>query len=107
MPAGRIRELSDAFRTTLLGGRVLVTRGVLARGQTSAEQAIAAVKAFDAFTPENDPYSEHDFGSFTVEGTRLCFKIDYYDAEERFGSPDPADPSETACILTLLLPDAY
>lgn len=72
----RIAQFNDAFRTTFLGGRVLVTAGVRALPLEVNAAVLQAVQAFDAFTPENDPHGEHDFGSFTVAGTRICFKID-------------------------------
>lgn len=97
-----IRALNDRFRSSLIGGRALITAGVQGRGE-----AFAAVRAFTAFGPDNDPHGEHDFGSLTVEGTKLYFKIDYYDAAERFGSEDPADPSMTTRVLTILLPEEY
>jgi hypothetical protein len=48
------------------------------------------VHAFAEFTPENDPYGEHHFGSFAV-GMEQFWKIDYYDLPLEFGSNDPAD----------------
>ena len=102
-----IRALNDRFRSSLAGGRVLLTRGVSEKGQGFVAAALAAVQAFTAFTPENDPHGEHDFGSLTVEGTKLYFKIDYYDALERYGSEDPADPEVTTRVLTILLPEEY
>ena len=56
-----------------------------------------------ASTATNDPYGEHDFGALTVAGVRLLWKIDYYDAGMTGGSPDPADPSVTTRVLTLML----
>lgn len=102
-----IRALNDRFRSSLKGGRVLVTQGVSAKGQGFVTAALAAVQAFTAFTPDNDPHDEHDLGSLAVAGAKLYFKIDYYDAEERFGSPDPADPALTSRVLTILLPEEY
>jgi hypothetical protein len=102
-----IRALNDRFRSTLSGGRVLLTQGVSGKGQGFVAAALAAVKAFTAFTPDNDPHGEHDFGSLSIEGTKLYFKIDYYDAAEQFGSEDPADPSMTTRVLTILLPEEY
>jgi hypothetical protein len=61
----------------------------------------------DSFSSDNDPHGEHDFGSLTVSGTKLYFKIDYYDALERYGSEDPADPAMTTRVLTILLPEEY
>ena len=107
MSVDRIRQLNDAFRTTFTGGRVLITAGVQGRGEAFVAEAYAAIKAFTAFTPDNDPHGEHDFGSLTVSGTKLYFKIDYYDAAERYGSEDPADPAMTTRVLTILLPEEY
>ncbi len=105
--AEAIRRLNDRFRQSLEGGRALVTRGVLARGEVFTSQAIAAVKAFEAFTPDNDPHGEQDFGAVEIDGTRLFFKIDYFDLAERQGSPDPADPDVTVRVLTIMLAEEY
>ena len=98
-----VRRLNDHLRRFWLGGRVMVTTGVSALGPRFLEAALAAVAAFDAFDRENDPYGEHDFGALTVAGVRVLFKIDYYNADLSGGSPDPADPSVTARVLTLML----
>ena len=107
MSSDQIRALNDAFRTTLVGGRVLMTQGVHNRGKDFVQEAVAAVRAFTAFTPENDPHGEHDFGSLSVQGQKLYFKIDYYDTAMEFGSEDPADPAKTTRVLTILLPEEY
>ena len=39
------------------------------------------VRWFDAFTPDNDPYGEHDFGSFSYAGETFFWKWDYYDVD--------------------------
>ena len=66
-------------------------------------EALAAVKIYKAFTSENDPYGEHDFGIFEIDEEQLAWKIDYYDLSMRFGSQDPADPSRTKRVLTIML----
>lgn len=101
----RIRELNDAFRRSLSGGQVMVTRGVVASGQ--AMQAIAAVRAFEAFSPSNDPHGEHDFGAFDIKGVRHFWKIDYYAPDMRHGSLDPADPAQTVRVLTIMQANEY
>jgi len=58
---------------------------------------------FDAFTPENNPHGEHDFGAFENEGRRIFWKIDCYDAACEFGAEDPADPAQTTRVLTIML----
>lgn len=103
-----VRRLNDAFRRQNQGrGSFLITDGVRDRGEAFFEAAIAAVRAFDAFTRDNDPYDEHDFGSFSLEGERLFFKIDYYDLALTAHTPDAADPAQTHRVLTLMLAEEY
>jgi hypothetical protein len=99
----KIRELNDAFRRTGDGGRILFTAGVSGLGVAFSHQALALVRRFDAFTPDNDPHGEHDFGSFDHAGERIFWKIDYYDAACELGSEDPADPAKTVRVLTIML----
>jgi len=40
-------------------------------------------------------YGEHDFGSFEADGHTTFFKIDYFDKDLTYHSPDPSDPSVT------------
>jgi Protein of unknown function (DUF3768) len=102
-----IRALNDRFRSSFAGGRVLVTQGVNAKGQGFLAAATSAIQTFNTFTPDNDPQGEHDFGSLTVGGVKLYWKIDYYDQAELAGSEDPADPAVTTRVLTILLPEEY
>lgn len=103
----RIRELNDQLRTTLTGGRVLITPGVAALGPKSVERVVKAITVFDDFCNENDPYTEHDFGALDVEGQKVFFKIDYYDKKFRAHSPDPSDPAVTERVITLMLAEEY
>ena len=103
----RIRELNDALRSTLQGGRVLMTSGVQVLGEAAIAAAITRMRTFSAFTADNDPHGEHDFGRFEVDGTTLYFKIDYYDAQMEAGSEDPSDPAQTTRVLTLMLASEY
>jgi Protein of unknown function (DUF3768) len=103
----RIRELNDAFRTSLEGGKCLFTAGVSDLGVPFSTAALAAVKAFKNFTPDNDPYGEHDFGSCEIGEERLFWKIDYYDLSLEYGSNDPADASQTKRVLTIMLAEEY
>lgn len=102
-----IRRLNDAFRTTLQGGRVVITAGVDALGSERLAALIKKVRTFNSFSPENDPHGEHDFGAFDDEGDRFFFKIDYYDSRCEYGSENPADPKQTVRVLTLMLSDEY
>lgn len=40
---------------------------------------LQAVRTFDNFTPDNDPYGEHDLGSVDWHNEKTYWKIDYYD----------------------------
>jgi hypothetical protein len=64
-------------------------------------------RIFDSFTPDNDPYGEHDFGAFEHEGQRIFWKIDYYAPDMEHGSEDPADPKQTVRVLTIMLASEY
>jgi hypothetical protein len=112
--AARIRELNDEFRRdpSLLGVRIgldklVVTRGVAAGGDAFVDRAMRAVRDYADFNERNDPYGEHDFGTFTLDGTELMWKIDYYDSDLQYGSPNPADPDVTRRVLTVLLAEEY
>jgi hypothetical protein len=105
--ADRIRELNDAFRRTFIGGAVMITAGVEAMPLDQRRSLLEKVRNFDAFSEDNDPHGEHDFGSVDEAGVRCFWKIDYYDRKTEFGSPDPADPAVTTRVLTIMLADEY
>ena len=103
----RIRELNDAFRTTFTGGRVMMTSGVNAMEPETRVRLIAAVQTFRRFDKDNDPHSEHDFGSVEIEGEKFFFKIDYYDLAMSQHSVDAANPEATIRVLTIMRADEY
>ena len=88
-------------------GRVMMTAGVDALPSDAKAMVIRRVATFSEFTPDNDPHGEHDFGSFDLAGRKFFFKIDAYDANMEFGSEDPADPSKTTRVLTIMLASEY
>lgn len=104
----KIRSLNDSFRQTLVfGGTVLLTPGVTSLPIERQAQLLELVRTFDRFTRGNDPHGEHDFGSIELDATRYFFKIDYYDLAGRFASPDPADPTVTQRVMTIMRADEY
>ena len=105
-PSAKIAGLNDAFRRRPGPGWVL-TRALTARGLSFVARAFREVVNFSAFTADNDPHGEHDFGAFEIDGERVFWKIDYYDLELTEGSPDPADPSVTRRVLTVMLASDY
>ena len=102
-----IRTLNDQLRTTLTGGRVVMTQGVNALADDTLSKVLRTVNTFDEFTPDNDPYGTHEFGMFEVDNARVMFKIDAYDENLEYGSPDPADPEVTRRVMTILLASEY
>jgi Protein of unknown function (DUF3768) len=99
----RIRALNDNFRSTFTGGQVVMTRGVNELPIDVKAEVLLKVRSFDTFTGDNDPYGEHDFGSFEVAGDTFYWKIDYYDIDCQYGSEDPTDPGRTTRVLTIML----
>jgi hypothetical protein len=103
----RNRALNDALRRSLAGGVLMMTAGVIALGRAKQIAILDAVAAFDDFDADNDPYGERDFGALQVEGERILFKIDYYGRSLTGHSLDPADPSITTRVLTIMLAEEY
>lgn len=109
-----IAAQNDAFRSAIGTGRqpsidgreipgmVVATQGIQAMSLADQAQILAQVRDFDAWTTENNPHGEHDYGSFTYKGERILFKIDYYDPELTYGSENPADLAQTMRVLTIM-----
>ncbi len=104
----QVQRLNDSYRTQGVGkGSLVLSVGVRAAGQEFVAAALAAVREFTAFGADNDPYGEHDFGAFSIEGERVFFKIDYYDLVLCGHSADAADPEQTHRVLTVMLASEY
>ena len=95
----RIRTLNDALRKNFGQGQAVMTTGIAALGP----EAVANID----FCHANDPYEEHDFGSFEADGHTIFFKIDYYDSTLTVHSPDPSDPAITKRVITIMLAEEY
>lgn len=102
-----IKTLNDNFRQTFIGGRVMLTAGINAKSQDDIARILSKVRQFNHFTPDNDPYNEHDFGSFDYNGEMIYFKIDYYDKNYQYLSEDPANPNLTNRVMTVMLASEY
>lgn len=106
-PAQRIRDLNDEFRKTLVGGIVVMTNGIVALSAQDRRKIVKAVMMFSDFTADNDPYGHHDFAVLTHEGISVMYKIDCYDLNMEFASPNPSDPTVTTRVLTVMLAEEY
>ena len=103
----RIRALNDELRQNFTGGMAVMTPGVAALGAEAVERIVKTITVFDDFCHANDPHEEHDFGSFEADGQMIYFKIDYFDQDLAMHSPDPADPSVTQRVITIMLAEEY
>ena len=103
----RIRELNDRLRSEGRGGIIHMTNGIAALGLPTVNAMFQAIAVFDAFTPDNDPWSEHDCAVMEVEGNRVIWKIDYYDRSRTYLSTDPSDPKVTVRVMTVMLAEEY
>jgi len=103
----RVRALNDLFRKTSQGGQILMTHGVSNFNHETIGRIAEAVKNYNSFTEDNDPYGEHDFGSFEIDGHKLFWKIDYYAPDMMHGSEDASNPKVTTRVLTIMLAEEY
>ena len=85
----------------------MITPGIQALGDGAVARVLTAVAAFDSFTNDNDPYGEHDCAIVTVNNIEVLFKIDYYDRDLVYHSPDPSDPAVTQRIMAVMLASEY
>ncbi len=120
LQATEIANQNDLFRKALtdptaaiemhtkgIQGQVFVTPGVSGEGVEFQTAALAAVASDDQFDDGNDPYGDHTFGTVTISGQKLFWKIDLYDADYKYGSDRPFDPAVTRRVLTIMCPSEY
>ena len=103
----KIRQLNDILRTTFTGGRVLTTIGIRSKSVEDVSRILAKVRSFNKFNKSNNVYGERDYGSFDHNGEKIIWKIDYYDQDYRYMSENPADPTITNRVLTIMTADEY
>ena len=99
--AKAIRTRNDRMRGILpmshSADRVVYTQGIASLGPVFVAEAMMRVRTFSEFTPDNDPYGEHDFGSFELStGDKVFWKIDDYDGHDGI-----------RCVLTVMLAEEY
>jgi hypothetical protein len=101
--SAKIAALNDAARSN--AANYMATRGIMSLDEVTISEIFVAVQDFSKFTEDNDPYGEHDFGSFTVAGNKVFWKIDYYTQDLSSG----CDPLDTGCrrVLTIMLAEEY
>ena len=84
----RIRALNDLFRQTSQGGQILMTHGVSNFNPETIGRIAEAVKNYNDFSEDNDPYGEHDFGSFEIDEHKLFWKIERHPRNSPYANND-------------------
>lgn len=103
-----IANLNDQTRKYMgVFGQTVMTPGIIEMSDLDRNAILDLVEKFDDFTEDNDPYGEHDFGSFDYNGKTIFWKIDYYNPTMDGGSEDPANPKQTKRVLTIMLSHEY
>jgi hypothetical protein len=119
--AEAIARLNDLARRAMgLACTAVATSGFRALSQTEQSRVRKLIETFDAFTPDNDPHGERDFGAIYQDASRnwttqrprhpsetVFWKIDYYDRNLEWASDDPANPAITRRVLTIMLAEEY
>lgn len=119
----RIARLNDLARKAMgVACTAVATQGFCALPAADQSRVRELIETFGAFTPDNDPYGERDFGAiyqgrdgrwttaYPVQGDpveTVFWKIDAYDRALQFASDDPANPAVTRRVLTMMLTSEY
>ena len=98
---------NDNFRKHLSQGTLVLTQGIRSNTAEDLKEIITKVRTFDTFDENNDPYGERDFGAFDYKGKRIFWKIDYYDQEFLYLSPDVSNPRVTNKVITIMYAEEY
>lgn len=92
----RIRELNDELRRKghALNGRIVAMGGLSNDDQAKQIRVAIAAGQHSDWNSGDDPYGEHDFGKFELDG-------------EAHGSEHPEDPAVTIRVMTLMYAEDY
>jgi len=105
-----IRTLNDQLRRSLYSlanGQCVITPMVAALSDADRFALLSEVQCFEDFNEDNDPHEEHDFGRVYFKGQAYFWKIDYYDNNSEYMSPDASNPNRTKRVLTIMHASEY
>ena len=122
--SARIARLNDLARRAMgVACTAIATAGFRSLPNADQSQVRELIETYDAFTDDNDPHGERDYGSIYQlsdrcwtterprnpedERERVFWKLDYYDRDMQFASKDAANPAITRRVLTIILSDEY
>lgn len=103
----KTRILNDRLRVEGRGGKILLTYGMTRLDPDVVQTILNHVRTFNAFTSDNDPFGEHDFGALEVGDFKVMFKIDYYDNAETYHASEKSDEILTTRVMTVMLAGEY
>jgi len=108
----KVADLNDQLRKDMFTGnmlkkhnlknKIVLTPGIAGLNLIDKEKVFASVKYYGNFTKNNNPWGEKDFGSFNFKKETFNWKIDYYDNDMKYHSPDKTDPNKTVRVLTIM-----
>jgi len=90
------RFIPESAKNSLRYHILVMTRGVASLPPDEVAEIMTKVRDFDEFNEDNDPWKQHDFGSFQHNGHKIFWKIDDYGGAEGFN-----------LVLTVMLADEY
>jgi hypothetical protein len=106
-----IAKRNDQFRVNVINspsitsGKCVLTASIAAQEPLVLAHILYAVKTFDDFNEDNDPYKEHDFGKITIRGLDVFWKIDYFKDEKMTEGTD--DPLTSYQVMTIMIASEY
>ncbi len=108
----KVADLNDQLRKDMFTGnmlkkhnlknKIILTPGIAGLNLIDKEKIFFSVKYYGNFTKNNNPWGEKDFGSFNFKKETFNWKIDYYDNDMKYHSPDKSDPDKTVRVLTIM-----
>ena len=100
-------KLRQSIFNSLGKNKLVLSRDVSQLNLIDGIEVLKLVKEFKIFTKDDDPYGEHDFGSFDFKDINYFWKIDYYDNDLKFHSEDKLNAEKTIKVLTVLRASEY
>ena len=94
--AARYDALRKSIPFVQKPNQLCCTRGIMAMFPEDVPLILKMVKEFNTFTEGNDPWHEHDFGSFDYKGEKIFWKIDDYEGNEGY-----------ELVMTIMLAEEY
>ena len=79
LTASRYDGLRKQIPFIVAPNKLVCTRGIAGKFGHCMGRVMDRVRQYDTFTPDDDPWKEHDFGAFEFEGEKCFWKIDDYD----------------------------